>query len=88
MTSLDSYDDDLDEFDGDDEGFDEADWSDDDVDLVECPSCQTMIYEDSEQCPNCHEYITHSASAWSGRPWWWYVLAISGVIAVVYMFVL
>lgn len=82
MTASDFYDDDYeDEF---DEGYDEDPWSDDDVDMVECPSCHTMIYEESEQCPHCQEYVSHSTSVWSGRPWWWYVLAVSGVVALVY----
>lgn len=86
MAASDIYDDDYeDDF---DEGYDEDSWSDDDVDMVECPACHTMIYEDSVQCPHCHEYVSHSTSAWSGRPWWWYVLAVSGVVALVFALVL
>ncbi len=83
MTSLDSYDAEY------DDDSDDSDWMNDDVvDLIECPSCEAMIYEDSVQCPHCHEYISHSTSPWSGRPWWWYVLAVSGVVALVFALVL
>ena len=86
MTDYDSYDDDYD--DEYEEGYDEFDSSDDVVDLIECLSCGAMIYEESEQCPHCHEYVTHTSSPWSGRPWWWYVLTVAGSVAMVFALLL
>ena len=34
--------------------------------VIECPRCGESIYEDSEQCPNCLEYIVSGSSTeWS-----------------------
>lgn len=53
----------MDEFDDlDTDEFD--DWSNEspaDYDVIECPQCGESIYEDSEQCPNCLEYIVSSS---------------------------
>ncbi|MBX3418363.1 MAG: hypothetical protein KF851_12235 [Pirellulaceae bacterium] len=27
------------------------------TDVVPCPACGSMIYEDAEQCPSCGEYV-------------------------------
>ncbi|MEM7457456.1 MAG: hypothetical protein AAF456_24195 [Planctomycetota bacterium] len=40
-----------------DDYFDESDdWYDESL-MIECPGCGESIYHDSEQCPNCYEYI-------------------------------
>lgn len=57
---------------------------DDDDYTVECPECGTDVYEDAEQCPACGNYIVHSTSVWSGRPSWWIVLGLLGIIAVIF----
>jgi len=41
----------------------EDDWideSDDDAadDLLQCPSCQVAVHEDTQQCPHCGDWIT------------------------------
>lgn len=68
-----------------DEDWHEEDWGDDDdapVDLVTCPSCGREVYEDAEQCPHCGDYIVADTSAWSGRPMWWIIGGLLGIIAV------
>lgn len=70
---------------------DDSDWSDDDDDdygddtpeLVECPSCGVEIYEESVLCPSCGEYITHRTSPMAGRPLWFALLGLAGIIAVI-----
>jgi uncharacterized paraquat-inducible protein A len=77
-----SYEDDYDE--PIDEQYDESDESD----TIVCPACGAEIYEDTPCCPVCGEYITTSTSAWSGRPTWWIVLGVAGIIALLMFFVL
>lgn len=65
----------------------ENDWTDDsdaESDTVECPSCGRDVYEDAFACPHCDEYITHGASAWNGKPAWWAILGLLGIIAVIF----
>lgn len=65
--------------------WDDAHNEDDDDDYtVECSECGTDVYEDAEQCPACGNYITHSTSVWSGRPGWWIVLGVLGILAVIF----
>ncbi len=68
-----------DDWSGDDE-FDEPLDDDDSAELVACPECGTDVYEEAEQCPVCGAYITHSTSAWQGRPIWWIVLGLIGIV--------
>ena len=76
---------------------DEEKWYDDDdefaeddnVETVPCPECGAEVYEESERCPACGNYIVHSTTAhshnvWSGRPWWWTVLGILGVLLLIW----
>ena len=50
------------------------DLDDDSTDLLPCPACGAMIYEDSEQCPRCGRWVMpragdaqhHSALWWVG----------------------
>ena len=67
--------------------WDEGDdaWEDDESEaaLVECPKCGADVYEDAVRCPICGEYITHSRSVWHGRPIWWRILGVAGILAVI-----
>ena len=50
---------------------------------IRCPACGTAIYEESEQCPYCGDYVTPgAASGLAGRPWWFVVMAVAAIIAV------
>ena len=61
------------------------DWPEDDgeSEVVACPNCGADVYEEAEQCPSCGEYIVHGSSLWDGKPLWWVLLGIAGVIAVI-----
>jgi len=66
----------------------EESWEDDDPDddspeYLPCPNCREEVYEESEQCPYCGEYITHSTSPWVGRPVWWVVVGLLGIAMTV-----
>ena len=56
---------------------------DDGVDLRPCPHCGEDIYEESVACPECGELIDwrRSRSSLEGRPMWWVVLGVIGIIA-------
>ena len=67
--------DDLD--DGDDEGDDGS------TDTIPCPVCGTEVYEDAVRCPACGDYITRQTGIWSGRPRWWILLGVLGILATI-----
>lgn len=68
--------------------FQDEDWSDDDGEtfVAPCPNCGADVYEDAEQCPVCGDYIVHDTHAWSGKPLWWILLGLAGVVAVILLF--
>jgi len=59
--------------------------SDDDIELRLCPECGASIYEEAQQCPHCGAYVTFRHTAFAGRPWWWIVLGLLGIAAVIWM---
>ncbi len=52
--------------------------------VVPCPHCGLDIFEDAEQCPHCGDYVVHGSSNWDGRPTWWIVLGLLGVLATLF----
>ena len=60
----------------------DADFDDELTETVPCPHCGAEVYEDAVQCPACGTYLTHQANVWSGRPTWWIVLGLLGILAV------
>lgn len=67
-----------------DNEFPEEDESDDDLcETVPCVQCGAQVYEDAVRCPACGTYITHQSGVWSGRPVWWIVLGLLGILAVI-----
>ena len=54
----------------------------DELDLAACPACGAMIHAESEQCPQCGEYITFDTHPFAGKPTWWIVLGVLGVLAL------
>ena len=59
-------------------------YDDDDLtETVPCPDCGADIYEDAEKCPVCGAYIIRQANLFAGRPTWWVVLAVLGLLAAV-----
>jgi hypothetical protein len=65
------------------EQYDAAQYDDDSSETLPCPNCDAEIYEDAERCPNCGEYVTPSSSLWAGRPAWWIILGILGILATI-----
>lgn len=61
----------------------EEPWDEDDDDTMSCPSCGADIYDDAVQCPVCGDYVTSQTSPWSGRPTWWVLLGLAGMVAVI-----
>lgn len=67
-----------------DDEFPEEDEPDDDLsETVPCPQCGAEVYEDAVRCPACGAYITYPSSVWSGRPGWWILLGLLGILAVI-----
>jgi len=56
---------------------------DDETSTLRCPECGADVYEDAVRCPVCGNYITHSTSVWHGRPGWWVLLGLLGVVALI-----
>jgi hypothetical protein len=65
-----------------DDDYPESD-SDDEVETLPCPNCGAAVYEESARCPECGHYITHDTGALSGRPLWFVLLGLAGIIAVI-----
>ncbi|WP_437194161.1 hypothetical protein [Planctomicrobium sp. SH527] len=76
-----------DEFDESDDWDDDYPEDSDEPGTVPCPSCGAEVYEDTDRCPLCGDYIipgaTSSGSIWSGKPWWYVALGILGILAVI-----
>ncbi|HWB11228.1 MAG TPA: hypothetical protein VG826_18510 [Pirellulales bacterium] len=68
-----------------DDGWEDVEYgdADDDAELVRCPLCGEEIFEDAEQCPYCGDCVVHSTSPFSGRPVWFCVFGLLGVVATV-----
>jgi endogenous inhibitor of DNA gyrase (YacG/DUF329 family) len=77
----------VDWYDQPDDAWDDESYADEDsrhlTETVPCPHCGADIYEDAVRCPACGTYVTHTTSPWVGRPVWWIVLALLGVLATV-----
>ena len=54
-----------------DDDLPEGVYHDDDGDTtIDCPYCGQAVYEDAEQCPNCHQYLSLEDAPSSPKPWW------------------
>jgi hypothetical protein len=67
----------------DDDAFADDQDDDDRTPTVPCPDCGAEIYEDTPRCPICGRYVTHQAGVWSGRPGWWILLGLLGILAAI-----
>ncbi len=65
-----------------DEDFGDADPST----TTDCIQCGGEIYDDASRCPLCGEYQVgeRSLSAWEGRPFWWKLGGLLGIMAVLF----
>lgn len=67
---------------------DHGDWDDDVSETITCKHCGRDVYEDAPQCPGCGAYVTRSTSPFAGKPTWYVVLAVVGVIVTMLALVL
>jgi predicted nucleic acid-binding Zn ribbon protein len=54
-------------------------WNGDDT-TAECPHCGASIYDDSERCPRCENYLSQE-DATTSRPLWFIVCAVLCLLA-------
>ena len=47
-----------------------------------CPYCRRLIYEDSQRCPHCGNYISEEDAPVARKPWWIIVGALLGLYVV------
>jgi hypothetical protein len=47
-----------------------------------CPHCNEPIHQESEQCPNCGQYISEEDAPPNRKPWWIVLGAILCLFAV------
>ena len=69
----------------DDDLIDE-DWGDDDddfTDVVDCPNCGSEVHELADCCPKCGEFIIEESRPLQGKPTWYVLLGLAGIIAVI-----
>ena len=57
---------------------------DDDDDLVPCPYCKAPIYEDSQRCPECGNYISEEDAPPWVKPLWIVGGAVAALAGIVY----
>lgn len=79
MSPWNSADDELDER----EYPDEPEYDEDDLDTVRCDQCGADVWEEAQQCPHCGHYLVADTSPLRGRPWWWILVGLVGVIATI-----
>ncbi len=53
----------------------------DDDTTIPCPYCRRPIYEDSQRCPHCGNYISEEDAPAARKPWW----IIVGALVVLYV---
>ncbi len=59
------------------------DVDDDEGTTVSCPECGAEVYDDADQCNACGWFLVHDTRVWSGRSYWWIVLGLLGIVAVI-----
>lgn len=68
----------------------DSDWDDEDHSpeyestTTDCIKCGCEIYDDASRCPLCGEYQVgdRTLTAWEGRPFWWKLGGLLGILAV------
>jgi predicted nucleic acid-binding Zn ribbon protein len=61
---------------------DEDDGQDDGDTTIPCPYCRRPIYEDSQRCPHCGNFISEEDAPAARKPWWIIVGALLALYAV------
>ncbi|NNJ25238.1 zinc ribbon domain-containing protein [Alienimonas chondri] len=76
-----AWDDDSGEF----EPYEDDAYGDDDAEELPCPSCGEPVYEETQRCPYCGDYITPGRStALRNVPQWAVTLGVIGVVATIF----
>ncbi len=57
---------------------------DDEDDEITCPECGTTLYGDLDKCWSCGHDIIDDRNIWTGRPAWWIILGVLGIISVIW----
>lgn len=71
-----------DEFDLDEsDDLDDEAGDSDAIATMPCPHCLGTIFDDSERCPRCGEYLTREAAP--SRPPWWVVVGVGIALVIV-----
>jgi predicted nucleic acid-binding Zn ribbon protein len=66
----------------DEDASDDEDGREGDEDTtIPCPYCRRPIYEDSQRCPHCGNYISEEDAPAARKPWW----IIVGALLVLYV---
>lgn len=63
----------------------DEDWTDSDDEstpLVNCPNCRGEVYYEADSCPHCGEFLIGDSNPLVGRPKWFVVLGLLGIVAV------
>jgi hypothetical protein len=71
-----------DDWDAEEESDATHDGDSDDGDTMPCPHCRREIYDDSERCPHCGEYLGGSDEPGTGKPLWVVVTVIVVLAAI------
>jgi hypothetical protein len=51
--------------------------------VIACPHCGADVFDDAEQCPACGSWITGDRRALAGKPSWFVVLGLVGVLLAI-----
>jgi hypothetical protein len=49
-----------------------------------CPGCGEAVYEEADACPYCGEYLSFDNPPGPGQPWWIWLGAMLGLIAILW----
>lgn len=69
-----------------DEEFFDDEWEGEDEETSEvllCPSCRQDVYEDTQQCPHCGDWITPAYPDQPAKRWIWTLAVVLIVLALV-----
>jgi len=68
----------------DDDAYDDEAYGDDAGEELPCPSCGEPVYEETQRCPYCGDYVTPGRGpATRNLPRWAVVLGVIGVIGTI-----
>lgn len=70
----------------DDYAEDWQEYDDDSTPTVVCSNCQADVYEEADRCPNCGEFLIGTQSPLVGKPTWYVVIGLLGIVAVLILF--